>query len=73
LRKNSIIDESCTWINEIDYNYSKVNLIEAEIGDESGINKSYVFITDIKITQRSANKVVSFCRSRWKIENQGFK
>ncbi len=64
--------ESCTWINEIDYNQSKVNLIEAEIKDESGINKSYAFITDIKITQRNADRVVNFGRSRWKIENQGF-
>ena len=65
-------NESCTWINEIDYNQSKINLIEAETKDESGINKSYVFITDIKITQRNADKIVSFGRSRWKIENQGF-
>ncbi len=33
-------NESCTWINEIDYNHSKVNLIEAEIEDESGIKRA---------------------------------
>lgn len=65
-------NENCVWINDIEYNDRKVNLLEAQIEDEVGTKKSYVFITNIKITHRNADKIVSFGRSRWKIENEGF-
>jgi len=63
--------EKCTWTNGIAYNKRAVNLIEAEI--EVGREKKvYTFITDVKITKRNADVIVSFGRSRWKIENEGF-
>jgi hypothetical protein len=63
--------ENCTWINDINYNQRTVNIIETEIEDKND-KKYYVFITDIRITKRNAEKIVDFGRSRWKIENEGF-
>ncbi len=63
--------EKCTWTNGIVYNKRTVNLIEAEIEVDQE-KKVYTFITDIKITKRNADVIVSFGRSRWKIENEGF-
>lgn len=65
-------NKSCNWVNEIGYNQRTVNLIEAEIESKDDEKKHYVFITDITITKRNADEIVSFGRSRWKIENEGF-
>ncbi len=61
----------CTWVNDIDYNQKPVHLIEAEEIDDK-VKKSFVFITDIRITRSNAAKIVCAGRSRWKIENEGF-
>src|SRR5699024_920159 len=34
--------------------------------------KTFTFITNIKVTERNGHHLVSAGRSRWKIENQGF-
>src|SRR5699024_6143362 len=34
--------------------------------------KTFTFITNIKVNNRNARKLVNAGRSRWKIENQGF-
>ena len=65
-------NESCTWVNGIDYNHSEVNLLEAEEEDKAGNRKSFVFITDIRITERNSSEIACSGRSRWKIENEGF-
>ena len=65
-------NEECTWINDIVYNQRMVNLIEAEIKECTEDIKTYTFITNVKITKRNADEIVSFGRSRWKIENEGF-
>lgn len=69
-------NENCTWVNDIAYNERTVNLIETEIEeeDEKGnkIKQDYVFITDIRITEKKADEIMCFGRSRWKIENHGF-
>lgn len=59
-------------MNEIAYNERKVNLIESTMEMEDGQKKEYVFITDLKITKKNAEQLISAGRSRWKIENQGF-
>jgi hypothetical protein len=50
----------------------KVNLIEAEEETKDGDRKHFVFITDIRITERNADELVCAGRSRWRIENEGF-
>lgn len=39
---------------------------------EDGKKREYVFITDLKITKKNAERVITAGRSRWKIKNQGF-
>jgi hypothetical protein len=60
------------WVNGIDYNDRKVNLMESKVEMEDGKTKEYVFITDLKITKKNAERLIAAGRSRWKIENQGF-
>ena len=60
------------WVNEIAYNDRKVNLIESAMEMEDGKKKEYVFITNLKITKKNAERLITAGRSRWKIENQGF-
>lgn len=65
-------NEQCTYINGIVYNQRTINLIEAEIEEAVDNKKVYTFTTNLKITKRNADEIVSFGRSRWKIENEGF-
>lgn len=64
-------DKNCVWVRDIAYNERTVNLIEMEIEEET-TKKSFVFLTNIPITIKNAEKIASAGRSRWKIENQGF-
>ena len=68
----NIKNENCKWVNGVAYNQRSINIIETEIEDKSNNKRTYVFITDIKITKKNADKIISFGRSRWKIENEGF-
>jgi hypothetical protein len=65
-------EDNLLWVNDIIYNKRTVNLIEAKIHTEDGKSKQFLFLTDIKITKRNAERLVIAGRSRWKIENQGF-
>jgi hypothetical protein len=60
-----------SWINDISYSESKVNLIEASIVEDE-ISKDFVFVTNLKIVEKKVERIVAAGRSRWKIENQGF-
>ena len=60
------------WVNDIAYKDRKVNLIESKVEMEDGTVKVYVFITNLKITKKNADRLIASGRSRWKIENQGF-
>lgn len=64
-------NENCTWVRDISYNKRLVNVIETEVEKEDKTT-TFVFITNIPITQRNAEDIVYAGRSRWKIENQGF-
>lgn len=59
------------WINEIPYKERTVNVIETSILEDDK-SKDFVFVTDLKITQKKIERIVAAGRSRWKIENQGF-
>lgn len=60
------------WANDISYNQKTVNLLESKVDMEDGKRKQYLFITDLKITKKNAERLIVVGRSRWKIENQGF-
>jgi hypothetical protein len=65
-------EQDLFWVNDIAYNNRTLNLIEAKIDTEDGKSKQYLFITNIKVTKRNAERLIAAGRSRWKIENQGF-
>ena len=58
------------YINEVYYHDVKLNIIETI--DPKTSAKNFVFVTNIKITDRNAAKISVAGRSRWKIENEGF-
>ena len=60
------------WTNDISYNERKVNLLDSTITTEDGKSKNYVFITNLKVTKKNVERLITTGRSRWKIENQGF-
>lgn len=63
------------YINEIDYNGRKINVLRywEEQVKEGGIERTdFQWLTNIKITQKNAEKIARAGRKRWKIENEGF-
>lgn len=59
------------YVNGVSYHDMFVNIIETnEIKNDKC--KNFVFVTNIKITDRNASKISVAGRSRWKIENEGF-
>lgn len=64
--------EDLFWMNDISYNERTVNLMEAKLETKKGSVQEFVFITDLKITKKNAERLIAVGRSRWKIENQGF-
>lgn len=64
--------EDLFWMNDISYNERTVNLMETKLETKKGTIQEFVFITDLKITKKNAERLIAVGRSRWKIENQGF-
>ena len=74
-RIDSIEEKGFNFVNEIDYDEKKINIVEyAENVKEKGkvAEKRFVFITDIEILKNNVEDIVAAGRSRWKIENEGF-
>lgn len=65
-------EEKTIWVNDISYKNRLLNMIEAKIQINDKQSKQFLFLTDIKITKRNAQRLLAAGRSRWKIENQGF-
>ncbi len=63
--------EGCTWVNGIDYMGRKVNVLESKIVEKEK-EKTFSFITSIRIQTKNVKVLTSVGRSRWKIENEGF-
>ena len=58
-------------INEVSYKERLINAVDfTDTSDK--IPKNFVFVTNIKLTQKNVLQVVGAGRSRWKIENEGF-
>lgn len=55
------------WVTEINYKGHILNWIKTEEG-----NKKYVFVTSLKITNKTVAQISYSGRLRWKIENEGF-
>ena len=78
-------EDNCIWVNGIDYKDTSINIIEVEtdaacVDDKSPktdiekneIYSKFLFITNITITLRNADRIAQAGRSRWRIENEGF-
>ncbi|QKY70425.1 transposase family protein [Lentibacillus sp. CBA3610] len=59
------------WVNHIAYNDWDIHVLEGTIKTADG-QKRFMFLTDIKITDKNCRKLLYAGRSRWKIENEGF-
>jgi hypothetical protein len=80
--QNDKITTNLTYINEVSYQKRVINAVDfTDISDtraseNSNINdkapKNFVFVTNIKLTERNVLKIIGAGRSRWKIENEGF-
>lgn len=47
------------WANDISYNQRTVNLLESKLDTEDGKRKQYLFITDLKITKKNAERLIT--------------
>ncbi|WP_270895194.1 hypothetical protein [Aliibacillus thermotolerans] len=65
------LSEDICWVNDIAYNQRTLNILEYHFVKNQE-KKTFTFITNIKVTNRNARKLIHAGRSRWKIENQGF-
>ena len=64
------------YVNDIDYHKIKLNIAESKVIVEKSkkeeIELRFIFVTNVKITERNVEQIFNAGRSRWKIENQGF-
>ena len=62
------------WVNEIDYNEKKVNIIRQITRDKkTGQDSVWMWMTNREITAKNVYKIIYCAKSRDYIENQGFK
>ena len=68
------IDQEFRWVNEIEHEGHKVNIVECkEIKQIGGKITTFCYITNIEITKKNVDYIVNQGgRLRWKIENEGF-
>jgi hypothetical protein len=64
--------EGLFWVNDISYNQRTVNLLEKEEETKDKKRRQFLFITNIRVTKKNAERLMQAGRSRWKIENEGF-
>jgi hypothetical protein len=58
-------------INEISYKGRLINAVDfTDISEKP--SKNFVFVTNIKLTEKNVLSIVAAGRSRWKIEHEGF-
>ncbi len=63
------------FVNGIDYNGKPVNMLrfwEEKKTNGKTVRTEFQWLTDIRITEKNAEKIASAGRKRWKIENEGF-
>ena len=70
-KKNKKVEETCIFLNDIDYKGHKLNWVEY-VSKEQGRQKRFVHITNIRATKENVWDISQHGRMRWKIENEGF-
>jgi hypothetical protein len=64
-------DKGISWVNDIPYNERTVNVLEF-VEEMEKDNRTFTYITNIKVGRKNAKGLINAGRSRWKIENEGF-
>lgn len=72
MEQRNHVQDRVFWVNGITYNKRIVNLLELRLHTDDGQSRQYLFLTDLKIRNSNAARLIAAGRSRWKIENQGF-
>lgn len=66
------VRDNVFWANDISYQKRALNVLEGTFEGEKESKRSFLFLTNFKVTKQNVNKLVGVGRSRWKIENLGF-
>lgn len=70
------IERIYEWVNEISYNEETLNIVELvetiEEENKKKAEKSFVYISSIKVSPKTVDTLIQAARLRWKIENEGF-
>lgn len=73
-RKSNIMNSyAMKWVNNLDYKGCTVTVMELEIEREKKKSLNFQWITSMEINSNTAKKFADTGRSRWMIENEGFK
>lgn len=60
------------WINDIDYEHFKVNVVSGIELIDGEVVHEFVYITSLKVSYSNASEIFNNGRLRFKIENEGF-
>lgn len=60
------------WVTDINYREIMLTVIELKVEINTKESGAFQWITNLKVTDKTAGEFASTGRSRWKIENQGF-
>ena len=66
---NTGVKEVYRYVTGIGYQSHTLNIVEYT---KSGLPHPFIFITDLPVTKKNCEQLVSDGRRRWKIENEGF-
>ena len=73
-RKANVISKyEMKWVNDLDYKGCTVTVMELEIQRDKKKSLKFQWITSMEINFNTAKKFADTGRSRWMIENEGFK
>ena len=62
-----------TFVNDISYRKHEIHMVRCIEMDKRNAKQTFQYLTTMRIDRENAKKTVESGRSRWKIENQGFK
>lgn len=69
--KKEIIKREYTYVNDLIYDGHHLSIGELQETNEEKV-KEFIYITDIEIDDRNIERIITYGRKRWKIENKGF-
>lgn len=71
-KKRENLKHHMKWVSELPYKTHEVTVMELKIEQEGKDAGSFQWITNLKITGKTAYEFAQAGRKRWKIENEGF-